>query len=98
MTPDVNHAQHFHALTLHDEKHFVGKPADQHAPGVLIKQRMAQRILGHRAQHHTDLLQELVPQADAAGFIPIEGFGQLGFRLGPNDYGMAHFERPVMRA
>ena len=85
MAPGVNHADHFDAVAFQDEEHFVGEPAGEDAPHVLVKHAMMKWVLVDGPKRGVDLGEELVTEAGLASLLPVESLSHVGFGFRPDD-------------
>lgn len=91
-TDDLNRVR------LHEIQHLVRKPPGQRPAHIPVNDAVPQRKFRNGVERGPDLLEEFVPQACAARFVPGEGFRQIGLRLRPDDQAVTHGWREVMRA
>jgi len=98
MTPDMGHAEDFHAFVFHDVKDLVGKTAREDAARVLVKHGVMERMRSDGAKCSVDFAEKLVTEAGTAFLIPVKCLRQVGFSFGTDDERKVHFRREVMRA
>lgn len=94
----MDHSDDLHPVGFDEEKHLVRKAAGQDAPHVLIDHGVMERVFGEDAKGGMDFSEELVSEGGLTVFVPIEGFGHVGLRLGSDDEAVAHFRRDMIRA